>query len=324
LGPAAGTETATATHDGLSGSPVTFTTFSQIQGATSIVANAGGGQTDTVLASLATPMSVLVRDYKNVPVANITVNWSVTGGSSVGQASTMTNTSGIASVSRTLGATAGSPGTVATVSGLVGSPVTITATASAGKEVSMALNGGDGQTGTINSPLAQPHSVIVHDAHGNGKSGVTVTWVVGDGGGSVSSPTPSTGSDGVAAVTRTLGPSAGTHTDTARVNGLTGSPVVFTATATTTPPPASVSVQNNSFSPVNVTIQAGATVTWTWSCNPCNAHNVSSTSGPVSFRSGSLTNVSGTMFVFTFTTPGTYNYQCELHGPAMAGTITVQ
>lgn len=324
LGPNAGTQTTTATHSGLSGSPVTFTSFSQILGATSIQANAGGSQTDTVLATLATPMSVLVRDYKNLPVTGVSVNWSVTGGGSVGLATTLTNGSGIASVSRTLGAAAGSQGTVATVTGLVGSPVTILATATAGKETQMALIGGDGQTGTINNALAQPHSVIVHDAHGNVRPGVTVTWVVGDGGGSVSPTSPATQTNGVASVTRTLGPTAGKNADTAKVSGLTGSPVAFTATATTAPLTANVTLVNNSFSQLSVTIAAGGTVTWTWNCSPCNQHNVSSTAGPVSFRSGNPTSVDGTMFSFMFTTPGTYDYQCEVHAPGMHGTVIVQ
>ena len=322
LGPNAGTQGATATHNGLSGSPVTFTSFSQIQGATSIQANGGGGQSDTVLATLATPMSVIVRDYKNVPVAGVSVNWSVTGGGSVGQAATTTGAGGIGSVSRTLGATAGSQSTVATVSGLVGSPITLGATATAGNATQMALNGGNNQTGSVNTALATPHSVLVSDGHGNAKSGVAVTWAV-DGNGSVSSTAPVTGSNGVASVTRTLGPSTGTQTDTARVNGLTGSPVVFTATAT--PPAAAVSLVNNSFSPSSLTIASGTTVTWTWNCNPCNAHNVHSTSGPASFNSGNTTAVNGTTFSFTFTTAGSYTYQCDVHfASGMTGTITVQ
>jgi len=326
LGPNAGTQTTTAASSGLSGSPVTFTSFSQIQGATSILANGGGSQTDTVLATLATPISVLVRDYKNLPVAGVSVNWSVTSGGSVGQAATMTNGSGIASVSRTLGATAGSQGTVATVSGLVGSPVTITATANAGKETQLALNGGDSQTGTINTALAQPHSVIVHDAHGNVKAGVTVTWVVGDGGGSVSSTSPVTGTNGVASVTRTLGPSAGTDADTARVTGLTGSPVVFTATASTVPLTADVTVgPSYSYSPASVTIAAGGSVTWTWAANSL-SHSVHWLTAPGTLPSDSPTMTSGTFTspAGSFNTPGTYTYECIVHGSLMTGQVIVQ
>jgi trimeric autotransporter adhesin len=328
LGPTAGTETATATHDGLSGSPITFTTFSQIQGATSMVVNGGGNQTDTVLATLTTPMSVFVRDYKNAPVANVTVSWSATGGGSVGQASTVTNSSGIASVSRTFGGTAGSQTTVATVSGLVGSPVSISSTATAGNPTQMVLNGGNNQTGSVNNTLATPHSVLVMDAQGNGKAGVTVTWAVGNGGGSVSSMSPVTGSNGVASVTRTLGPSAGTHTDTAKVNGLTGSPVVFSATAVTAPLTASVTVGSggNNFSPSSVTIAAGGSVTWTWASGTVN-HNVTWLTAPGTLPPNSST-MSGTG-TFTpaagsFSTAGTYTYECSIHGSVMSGQVIVQ
>src|SRR2546422_8603974 len=328
LGPNAGTQSATATHNGLSGSPVTFTSFSQIQGATSIQANGGGGQSDTVLATLATPMSVIVRDYKNVPVAGVSVNWSVTGGGSVGQAATTTGAGGIGSVSRTLGATAGSQSTVATVSGLVGSPITLGATATAGNATQMALNGGNGQTGTINRALAQPHSVIVHDGHGNVKLGGTVTWAVGDGGGTVSPTSPVTGSDGVASVTRTLGPSAGKNADTAKVNGLTGSPVVFTATATTAPLTANVTVGQggNNFNPTSVTIAAGGSVTWTWASGLV-SHNVTWLTGPGTLPPNSAT-MSGTgTFTPTagsFDTSGTYTYECSIHGSVMSGKVIVQ
>ena len=326
LGSNAGTQTTTAAHSGLTGSPITFTSFSQIQGATSIQANGGANQMDTVLATLATPMSVLVRDYKNVPVSGVSVNWSVTSGS-VSQATTMTDGSGISSVTRTLGATAGSQGTVATVSGLVGSPVTITATATAGNATQMALNGGDGQTGSINTALAQSHSVIVHDAYGNVKSGVTVTWAVGDGGGSVSSTSPVTGSNGVASVTRTLGPSAGTNTDTAKVSGLSGSPVVFTATATTAPLTASVTVGQggNNFNPASVTIAAGGSVTWTWMSGGV-GHNVTWLTAPGTLPTNSATMTSGTFTppAGSFNTPGTYTYECSIHAPNMSGQVIVQ
>src|SRR2546425_10970379 len=100
LGPNAGTQSATATHNGLNGSPVTFTTFSQIQGATSIQANGGGGQSDTVLATLATPMSVIVRDYKNVPVGGVRGNGAGARGGPGGEAGTTTRAGGGGAASR--------------------------------------------------------------------------------------------------------------------------------------------------------------------------------------------------------------------------------
>ena len=91
--------------------------------------------------------------------------------------------------------------------------------------------GGDGQTGTVGTALASPLVVSVTDANNNGVPGVSVTWQAAQGGGSVSSETVKTGSNGQASVTRTLGPTPGPQTTTATVSGLQGSPVTFGATA---------------------------------------------------------------------------------------------
>jgi hypothetical protein len=89
---------------------------------------------------------------------------------------------------------------------------------------------GSGQSGTTGAALPNPLVVMVTDANGNAVPGVTVTWQA-QGGGTVSSGTVKTGSNGNALVTRTLGPTPGEQTTTATVSGLQGSPVTFVATA---------------------------------------------------------------------------------------------
>ena len=264
LGPNAGTQTATATRAGLSGSPITFSTFSQIQGATSLELNGGGSQSDTVLSILGTPVSVVARDHTGAVVPNVIVSWSGTGGGTPSQTTDTTDGSGVSAVTLTLGGTAGPQAAVATVTGLVGSPRSISATATAGNATQMALNGGNAQTGCPTSLLPTAHSVLVKDGHNNPKGLVTVTWVVGDGGGSVSSLSPITGSNGIASVTRTLGPSAGSNTDTAKVNALTGSQVTFTATGVTLPDGNVTVGPQIQYSPTTVTICSGGTVHFTW------------------------------------------------------------
>ena len=103
----------------------------------------------------------------------------------------------------------------------------------------VALKDGNGQTATVGSPLSQPLRVTVLDAAENPVSGVAVEWSVITGGGSVSAPSVTTGADGVAGVTFTLGTQAGPQQAEAAVQGLAGSPVVFTATATPGQPPQS-------------------------------------------------------------------------------------
>jgi amicyanin len=67
-------------------------------------------------------------------------------------------------------------------------------------------------------------------------------------------------------------------------------------------------------------VAVGTTVTWT--NQDAVAHTVSSTSAPEAqgFDSGLLDQ--GQSFAFTFTVPGTYKYQCNIH-PFMKGTIVV-
>ncbi|HEX4600052.1 MAG TPA: Ig-like domain-containing protein [Gemmatimonadales bacterium] len=333
LGANAGPLTATASKAGLTGSPVTFSATGQVQGATQLAqttAASGNGQTDTVLATLANPYRVIARDQTNAPVAGVTVSWAVTaGGGGVSAASSMTAATGIATITHTFGGTAGAQSVQATVAGLVGSPVTFTSTANPGVATQIAKNGGDAQTGAINTALATPHSAIVRDAHGNGVSGVTVSWVAGTGGGSVAPTSGPTDATGVASTTRTLGPTAGTQTDTAKAAGLTGSPLVFTATASTLPTTASVSVgdiffksvRNMTQNPAIDTIAVGGTVTWNWV--GAAGHSVESTGSP-SFASSTVMTGVGKKYPFTFTTAGTYTYDCSIHGASMTGTVVVR
>ncbi len=244
LGPAAGTNnnTMTAVSAGLSGSPVTFTASATAGGATQIAVNAGNNQTDTVNSTVTIPPSVIVRDAGNNPVAGVNVTFQVTaGGGSTNPPSTptvvvATNASGIAALtSWTMGTTAGTNNNTltATAAGLSGSPVTFTASAVAGPATQIALNAGNNQTAQVNSAVAIPPSVIVRDAFSNPVQGRSITFAVTTGGGNVTSPV-STGANGIAATTWTLGPGAGTNnnTMTATSAGLSGSPVTFTASAT--------------------------------------------------------------------------------------------
>jgi plastocyanin len=205
----------------------------------------------------------------------------------------------------------------------VGSPVSIGATASAGNATQLALSSGNNQAGAINHALPVSHSVLVSDAHGNGVGTITVTWAVGTGGGSVSPTAPVTAANGIASVTRTLGPSGGTQTDTARVSGLSGSPVVFSATASTQPLSADVTVGPGIvYAPTSVTVAPTGTVHFTWAAMSL-SHSVSWTGGPTPLPPDSPTKTSG-MYDAFFTTPGTYTYNCAVHGNSMTGQVIVQ
>ncbi len=101
---------------------------------------------------------------------------------------------------------------------------------------SLAVNSGTGQSATVNIAVVTPPSVIVRDAAGDPVSGVTVTFAVTQGGGTITSASQTTNTAGVATVgSWTLGPTAGAQALTATSGTLSGSPVTFTATAVALP-----------------------------------------------------------------------------------------
>jgi hypothetical protein len=98
----------------------------------------------------------------------------------------------------------------------------------AGEAFTLAIESGDGQTGTVNQPLAASLVVQVTDAQTNPVPGVTITWDPGAHG-SANPTTLDTDANGFASTSWTLGPDAGEQTLTASADGLT--PVTFAADA---------------------------------------------------------------------------------------------
>ena len=81
-----------------------------------------------------------------------------------------------------------------------------------------------------------------------------------------------------------------------------------------------VSGHNGTENPAVDTIPVGATFTWTWTGSL--PHGVQAMASP-SFPGSIVMTGSGT-YAVKFTTPGTYQYDCAVHGTAMTGTIVVQ
>ena len=107
--------------------------------------------------------------------------------------------------------------------------MTFTATGTAGPAAQIAANAGDGQSASAGTAVSTPPSVIVEDTNDNPVSGVSVTFAVASGGGSVTGLTATTDAAGIATVgSWTLGATAGANTLTASSDSLTGSPVTFT------------------------------------------------------------------------------------------------
>ncbi len=286
-------------------------------------APSGDAQAGVVGQALAAPIRVEVtRDGQ--PEAGASVAWTATGtGASVSPAQATADAQGIAFTNWTLAQVAGAQTAVATIAGATGSPVTFTATAAAGAAAALSLAGGNGQSATNGEALPNPLQASVDDQFGNGVSGVSVAWAVVGGGGSISPGASTTNAQGVAAATWTVG-TTGPQEAQATVAGLTGSPLGFLATATDPAPVGGVTVGNNVFTPAVHTVSAGATVVWTWTNTGVIPHSVESTGSP-SFgpNSGTLTG-NGQTFSHDFTVPGTYTYECGVHGASMSGSIVVQ
>lgn len=81
------------------------------------------------------------------------------------------------------------------------------------------------------------------------------------------------------------------------------------------------SAHNSSDNPAVDTVTAGSTVTWAWN-ESGTAHGVQSTGFPI-FRNSVVMSVRNATYSVTFKTPGTYTYQCAIHGSAMTGQIVV-
>jgi adhesin/invasin len=232
FGTAAGAQNATATVAGLIGSPVAFSATATHGAPTTIVKFAGDGQSAVAGTPVGNAPVARVVDQFGNPVAGIGVTFAVTaGGGSVSPTSAITtDTAGKAGVtSWTLGPGAGSNNDTltATASGLPAARFVASGLSGAAKN--LVYLSGNAQTDTIGATLAA-YSVQVTDTNNNGVSGVTVSWTVTAGGGSITVSSITNGS-GVATATRVLGTAAGVDSASASVGGLVGSPRKFGATA---------------------------------------------------------------------------------------------
>jgi adhesin/invasin len=179
-------------------------------------------------------VTVRVTASNSRPLGGQTVRFSIGGGGGTLVADTaVTTQNGDASTRWVLGRTVGVQTLNATVGTL--SPVTISANVTAGAPASVAVVAGNQQTGAVGAALPVRPSVVVRDAGNNPVQGVQVDFSVASGGGSVAAGTILTDASGVAtSPVWTLGPTAGQQTLRAFVasGGVTGNPVIFTATAT--------------------------------------------------------------------------------------------
>ena len=101
---------------------------------------------------------------------------------------------------------------------------------------------GDNQKAATFAPLSQPFIVEAQDGNGAALEGVSVTFAVTVGGGTLSVQNTTTDANGRAQNTLTLGPSLGTNTVEVSAEGIEGI-ITFNAIADTEPPPIPTSVE---------------------------------------------------------------------------------
>lgn len=199
----------------------------------------GDGQTGTVGQPLADSLVVLVTDPEERPVEGVEVAFMPPPGATLSPKDTvLTGPDGHAAVYYTLSTAAGDQTVEARAKPAVPStPLSTLFHASAQPETATTLVAAAGDAQTAQTATALPESLAVRavDRFGNGVGGVEVTWDAT--GGTVSPATVVTGSDGRAAVERTLGPRPGPYPTAAAAAGLEGSPISFAATGIAPPSP---------------------------------------------------------------------------------------
>jgi len=231
------TLTATAAGTGISGNPATFTatgTVGPVSATTSTVAAAppsisAGSGTSTI--------TITARDAGGNLIGGASVTLTATGGTGntlTPATGTTDPTTGI--MTAAFSATGAGQKTISTTINSVAITQTAPVTVTAGPATQIAANGQTSWTATVGTAVTPPPAVIVQDQFGNPVGGVGVTFTATGGGGTANPTTTSTNTSGMATTSWTLGVLPGANTLTATANGLTGSPVTFTATGTVAPP----------------------------------------------------------------------------------------
>ena len=333
--------TLTASAPGLTAATSAPFDVQPVAGVAATMEAIAGAGTSAIVGEVVSPSpAVRVLDGFGDPVADVPVTFAIAAGTGdVEGADQTTGADGSAAVGDwRLGTIAGANALSAASPGLEG--VTFTASGTPAAAEALGLNAGDDQEASVGSPVTVRPSVAATDAFGNGVSGVTVTFEVTSGGGSVGDPVQVTGGDGVATVGEwSLGGAPGPNSLTASADGLTGSPVTFSANAIPLAVTAAIQVRNNFFRSLQNgtggnpgalnnyardTVAVGGTVTWEWVGQN---HNVSDAFGSATSGDHDAPH----SYSLTFNAPGTYTYRCTNHSDlvvdlisGMAGIIVVR
>lgn len=159
-------------------------------------------------------------------------------------------------------------------------------------------------------------------------AGELVIWQAGAQAGTMSPAQSSTGGDGVATSTWTLGGNPAQLGMTAFVGSTSGPSLSFGAIAgaVSTGPTATILLREaggSRFEPAFLIVPVGTTVTWTWSDGQ---HDLTPSGVPV-FPGDPVLRNTPAQYQFTFTVAGRYYFYCANHGTpttGMRGAVIVQ
>ena len=291
--------------------PITITGTPDVPTKAALSANptsfTAGSSGSTITAQIQDQFSNLVTGATNGVAFSVSAG---SGALSVGQATT----GGITSV--TLTSTVSGTTTITGVSsGLTTGIVNVTV--SPASPSSVTATGGTGQTGQAGVALGTAFEVQVKDTFGNVNPGVTVTFAVVSGGGSITPTTATTDSNGEASATATAGGTLGTQTFTATFTALTA--VTFNVTVSPGPPTklaleTSTGTVTAGGTPANLTVtiqdQFGNTVTAasntvTFSASPNTSVTFGAIGGPTNgIVTSTFVSTSATTFTVTAASTG--------------------
>lgn len=225
LGTAAGANTVTASHGGLS--PVQFAATAQPRVPTAVTAVSATTQAALAFTLVAEAPAVRVTDQTGAPMQGITVTFSIAaGGGTLATTTAVTNAQGVASAGSWMLGAGGQNTLTATVGSIA--PVAFNAVSQPRVATTITTVTPTSQTAVAGTPVVHTPTVRVDDQAGAPLGNVTVTFAVTAGGGQVVRTREVTNPAGIASAgTWTLG-GAGQNTVTATVGQGT---VSFNATA---------------------------------------------------------------------------------------------
>lgn len=226
-----GSTTGTLSVTEIAGNPVTFTATGTVGAPAKLGVKRAPSATAGSRSVFAIQPQIGVLDAYNNPVTQtgVVINVAIQsgGGSLDGVTSATTDAFGLATFTNlSIAGTSGLRTLAFSASGLTSATSNVNIVS--GSAISMTVNAGDGQTGTVGTLLPTVPSVRVVDRDGNGVGGINVRFAVTGGGGTVTGANAVTDASGIAAPSAwRLGSVAAQNTLSATAYDPNGGPIII-------------------------------------------------------------------------------------------------